>query len=136
MASVVIAAAYGGPEVLTVIDEPAREPGPGQARIEVRAAGVNPVDYKVYSGAFGRDPASAAAAARFEAAGVITQVGPDAVGPAGPLLVGDEVIAYRASGALRQRAGRAGPVLWYPSRRRSTGRRRPALMLTGVTAWH
>ncbi len=47
MPTVVIATAYGGPEVLSVIDEPAGEPGPGQARISVRAAGVNPVDYKL-----------------------------------------------------------------------------------------
>jgi hypothetical protein len=57
MPSVVIADAFGGPEVLSVVQEPTAEPGPGQARIAVRAAGVNPVDYKAYSGAFGTDPA-------------------------------------------------------------------------------
>ncbi len=135
MASVVIAAAYGGPEVLTVIDEPAGEPGPGQARIEVRASGVNPVDVKVYSGAFGRDPARLPLRLGSEAAGVITQVGPDAVGPAGPLLVGDEVIAYRASGAYASELIEPAEALvpkpatldWAPA---------SALMLSGVTAWH
>jgi hypothetical protein len=39
MASTVIAAAFGDPDVLTVIEEPAAEPGPRQARISVRAAG-------------------------------------------------------------------------------------------------
>jgi len=53
----VMATAYGGPEVLSIADEPAVEPGPGQALISVRAAGVNPVDYKMYSGAFGADQA-------------------------------------------------------------------------------
>ena len=38
LSAVVVATAYGGPEVLTVVDEPAAEPGPGQARIEVRAS--------------------------------------------------------------------------------------------------
>jgi NADPH:quinone reductase-like Zn-dependent oxidoreductase len=36
--------APGGPEVLKVIDRPAREPGPGEVRIAVRAAAVNPTD--------------------------------------------------------------------------------------------
>src|ERR1022692_4132380 len=99
MPSVVIAAAYGGPEVLSVVDEPSAEPGPGAARIAVRAAGVNPVDYKMYSGAFGSDPAKLPIRLGLEAAGVVTAVGPGAAGPAGPVHVGGEGIAYRAAGA-------------------------------------
>jgi NADPH:quinone reductase len=34
----------GGPEVLKVIDRTIRDPGPGEVRIEVRAAAVNPTD--------------------------------------------------------------------------------------------
>src|SRR5436190_23217122 len=34
----------GGPEVVTLIDRPARDPGPGEVRIKVRAAAVNPTD--------------------------------------------------------------------------------------------
>ncbi|HEY7144705.1 MAG TPA: alcohol dehydrogenase catalytic domain-containing protein, partial [Streptosporangiaceae bacterium] len=97
MPAVVIAPAYGGPEVLSVVDQPVPDPGPGEARIEVRAAGVNPVDRKAYSGAFGSDPDRLPIRLGSEAAGVITATGPDAVGPAGPLAVGDEVIAFRAS---------------------------------------
>jgi NADPH:quinone reductase-like Zn-dependent oxidoreductase len=36
---------YGGPEVLHVADVDEPHPGPGQVRIAVRAAGVNPVDW-------------------------------------------------------------------------------------------
>ena len=36
--------APGGPEVLSVIDRPVREPGPGEVRIAVKAAAVNPTD--------------------------------------------------------------------------------------------
>jgi len=36
--------APGGYEVLSVIDRPVREPGPGEVRIAVRAAAVNPTD--------------------------------------------------------------------------------------------
>ncbi|MFD3619487.1 zinc-binding alcohol dehydrogenase family protein [Streptomyces sp. NPDC058676] len=99
MSEVVVAGAYGGPEVLSVIDVTVPEPGPGQVRIAVRAAGVNPFDQKVYSGAFGTDPANLPLRLGAEAAGVVTAVGADATGPAGPVEVGDEVIAYRASGA-------------------------------------
>src|SRR5258708_13174951 len=63
------------------------------------AAGVNPVDYKMYSGAFNRDPAGLPMRLGLEAAGIVTHVGPDAVGPAGPVRAGDEVIAFRAPGA-------------------------------------
>jgi NADPH:quinone reductase len=135
MASVVIAAAYGGPEVLSVIDEPAGEPGPGEARIEVRAAGVNPVDYKVYSGAFGRDPASLPLRLGSEAAGVITQLGPDAVGPAGPLQVGGEVIAYRAPGAYASELVVPVQAL-VPKPATLDWAQASGLMLTGATAWH
>ena len=41
---------YGGPEVLDVIDVPAPHAGPGQIRIAVKAAAVNPSDYKTRAG--------------------------------------------------------------------------------------
>src|SRR6202044_3004131 len=93
----VCAVAYGGPEVLSVVDAEVPPPGPGQVTIEVRAAGVNPIDYKIYSGAFGR-AGNLPMRLGLEIAGVITAVGSDAAGPAGPLSVGDEVIAYPTEG--------------------------------------
>src|SRR6516162_7482659 len=132
---VVIAARYGGPEVLSVVDEPTPEPGPAEVRIEVRAAGVNPVDAKSYSGAFGADPARLPIRLGAEAAGVVTGVGPDAAGPAGPVAVGDEVVAYRAPGAYAAElvapaqavVPKPGTLDWPQA---------AGLMLTGVTAWH
>lgn len=44
MARAVGFTATGGPEVTQVIDRPVREPGPGEVRIRVRAAAVNPTD--------------------------------------------------------------------------------------------
>ena len=41
---------YGEPEVLHVADADEPQPGPGQVRIAVRAAGVNPIDWKARSG--------------------------------------------------------------------------------------
>lgn len=41
---------FGGPEVLEVADLPQREPGPGEVRIRVSAATVNPTDIGFRSG--------------------------------------------------------------------------------------
>lgn len=135
VASVVIAAGYGGPEVLSVTDEPTRGPGPGEVRIEVRAAGVNPVDYKSYSGAFGSDPARLPIRLGAEAAGVVTAVGPDAAGPAGPVAVGDEVIAYRAPGAYAAELLAPAQAV-VPKPAALDWAQASGLMLTGATAWH
>jgi NADPH:quinone reductase len=135
MSAVVIAAAYGGPEVLSVIDQPPGDPGPGEARIEVRAAGVNPVDWKVYSGTMGADPAQLPRRLGSEAAGVVTAAGPGAAGPAGPLRPGDEVIAYRAPGAYAADLVVPGHAL-VPKPPALDWPQAAGLMLTGATAWH
>jgi NADPH:quinone reductase len=135
MSAVVVATAFGGPEVLSVVDQPAGEPGPGQALIQVRAAGVNPVDWKQYSGLMGADPARLPMRLGAEASGVVTAAGPDAVGPAGPVRVGDEVIAFRAPGAYAvglvvpadALVPKPATLDWAPA---------SGLMLTGVAAWH
>lgn len=93
-ASAVVATAYGGPEVLALVQRPVRPPQRGEVTIRVHAAGVNPLDCLRYSGAFGQDPDALPMPLGEELAGVVTAVGPDAVGPAGPARVGDEVIAY------------------------------------------
>lgn len=43
---------YGGPDVLKVADLPCPEPGEGEVRIRVMAAGVNPADFKWREGMF------------------------------------------------------------------------------------
>ncbi|MGX6449844.1 quinone oxidoreductase family protein [Patulibacter sp. S7RM1-6] len=42
---------FGGPDVLQVVDRPVRDPGPGEVRIRVAAAAVNPTDLMTRSGA-------------------------------------------------------------------------------------
>ena len=135
MPAVVIATAFGGPEVLSVADQPTPEPGPGQARMAVRAAGVNPVDWKLYSGAFGSDPAQLPIRPGAEAAGVVTAVGPGAAGQAGPVAPGDEVIAFRAPGAYAAELVVPASAL-VPKPAALDWAQAAGLMLTGVTAWH
>src|SRR5487761_1086113 len=135
MAPVVIAPAYGGPDVLSVADEPTPRPGPGEARIEVRAAGVNPADCKFYNGTFGTDPARLPMRLGPEAAGVVTAAGPDAIGPAGPISAGGEVIAFRASGAYAADLVVPAPSL-VPKPAELDWAQASGLMVTGATAWH
>src|SRR3954465_9904043 len=48
--------AFGGPEVLRYEDAPRPEPRANQMLVRIRAAGVNPVDWKIREGLLGRDP--------------------------------------------------------------------------------
>ena len=41
---------HGGPEVLQVVDVPAVNAGPGEVRIDVKAAAVNPTDTMARNG--------------------------------------------------------------------------------------
>ena len=134
MSRAVVAVAFGGPEALAVIDVEDSLPGPGQIAVDIRAAGVNPVDAKLYSGVFGTG-ASLPIALGMEAAGVVTAVGDDAVGPRGVISVGDEVVLYRINGAYADRvvvdASAAVPKPPTMSFEKAAG-----LMLTGSTASH
>jgi NADPH2:quinone reductase len=135
MTRAVVATAFGGPEVLAVIETPIRPPGPGEVLISVRAAGTNPIDYKVYSGVMGQDPARLLMRLGSEAAGVVTEVGDGAEGPGGRVAVGDEVIAYRIAGAYAADVTVPGAsVLPKPST--LSFEEASGLMLTGVTAAH
>jgi NADPH2:quinone reductase len=74
----------GGPGNEAFLDVPVPVPGPGELLVRVRAAGVNPGDWKLREGSYG--VAGPAVLGR-EVAGTVEQVGPDVDGFA----VGDEV---------------------------------------------
>jgi NADPH:quinone reductase-like Zn-dependent oxidoreductase len=80
---------YGDSEVLRVVDIEPPDPGPGQVRLEVRAAGVNPVDWKIMRGDM-RDqfPVRFPAGLGYDVAGVVDRVGAGVTG----FKVGDEVL--------------------------------------------
>src|SRR3954470_21330796 len=135
MSRVVVAPAFGGPEVLSVVEEATGSPGPGEVLLEVRAAGINPADWKGYTGVFGTDPAKLPLRLGFEAAGVVAAVGPDTVGPAGPLAVGDEVIGFRLQGAYASSLVVPAAAL-VPKPATLDWAEAAGLMLTGATAVH
>jgi NADPH:quinone reductase len=97
-ARAVVAPEYGGPEVLAVQEVEVPEPGAGEVTIEVRAAGVNPVDFKLFSGARGADPDALPLPVGLEVAGLLGAVGPDTRIASGGGEVGDEVVAFRVRG--------------------------------------
>ncbi|RRQ29395.1 NADP-dependent oxidoreductase [Rhodococcus sp. Eu-32] len=103
MTRVAVATAFGGPEVVRIVDEALVKPSAGQVLVEVKAIGVNPIDYKLYSGAFGSDESTLPRHLGSEASGVVLEVGNSATGPAGPISVGDEVIVSGAQGAYAEK---------------------------------
>jgi NADPH:quinone reductase-like Zn-dependent oxidoreductase len=90
-----IATDFGGPEVLEEIEVELPDPAPGEVTIEVRAAGMNPADYKHF--AAGQDTNLLPLTIGYEVAGVIAALGPDTEIASGGGAVGDEVVAFRVS---------------------------------------
>ena len=87
---------YGGPEVLTVEDAPEPHAGPGEVRIRVQAASVNPVDWKIRAGYMHEImPVAFPAVPGRDAAGVVDEVGDGVAG----VQAGDRVFGLAQGGA-------------------------------------
>ena len=79
---------YGGPEVLELVEVDPPHAGPGEIRIAVRAAGVNPLDVKIRSGQMaGGEALAQPSGTGVDAAGVVDELGSGVTDVA----VGDEV---------------------------------------------
>ncbi|MZE80113.1 NADP-dependent oxidoreductase [Streptomyces xinghaiensis] len=69
-------AEFGGPDVLRLMDAEEPHAGPGRIRIAVRAAGVNPVDWRIREGQFQQiSPLALPAGVGQDAAGVVDEIG-------------------------------------------------------------
>ncbi|MEU5498795.1 alcohol dehydrogenase catalytic domain-containing protein [Streptomyces griseofuscus] len=69
-------AEFGGPDVLRLTDAEEPHAGPGRIRIAVRAAGVNPVDWRIREGQkLGAHPTELPSGVGLDAAGVVDEVG-------------------------------------------------------------
>lgn len=90
---------FGGPEGLAAHDVPEPHAGPGEARIRVHGAAVNPTDTALRAGWYGARGEQSPHVPGMDAAGVVDEVGDDS-----PWTVGDEVMAI----ALPRGGGRGG----------------------------
>ncbi len=128
--------AFGGVEQLHVVERPLPKVGPGEVLVEVRSAGVNPVDWKLMSG--GLDAVMNfvfPVTPGWDVAGVVSAVGIDVP----EYTVGDEVIGY-----VRKDFVSGGTYAEYVSAPVRTLARKPAsldwdaaagLPLAGLTAY-
>ena len=95
---------FGGPEALHVVDVPDEPLGPGEVRLRVAAATVNPTDTHLRAGAYaGRDPVKQPPwVPGMDAAGVVVEVGDgvDHLAPGDPAMA--VVVPTGAHGGYRE----------------------------------
>lgn len=83
--------AYGGPDVLTLVEIEEPHPGPFEVRIAVHAAGVNPSDWKRRAGLYREfEAVTFPSGVGVEASGIVDEIGPGVSNVA----VGDAVFGY------------------------------------------
>ncbi len=91
--------AYGGPDVLHLVDVEAPQAGPGEIRIRVRAAGVNPSDWKRREGQYRAfEDVHFPAGLGVEGAGIVDEVGPSVT----DVKIGDLVFGFGANTMAEQ----------------------------------
>jgi NADPH:quinone reductase-like Zn-dependent oxidoreductase len=97
---------YGDTDVLRVVDVPALSPGPGQVRIAVRAAGINPSDWKTMRGDMRQVfPLTLPAGLGTDVSGVVDQVGAEVTEfGVGDAVMGASLTPSFAEFALAERA--------------------------------
>jgi NADPH2:quinone reductase len=95
-------------EVLQVGEQPVPQPGPNEVRVKLHASGVNPSDWKVRSGGFGRGLMASLIIPHSDGAGVI-----DAVGPGAPDRIGERVWIW--NGQWKRPHGTAAEYIVVPT---------------------
>jgi NADPH:quinone reductase-like Zn-dependent oxidoreductase len=86
-------------EVLSVVEMEEPHAGAGQVRIAVRAAGVNPIDWKLVTGMMGGPPAEPKVPG-IDAAGEVDEIGEGVTG----VRLGDAVFGHAAGGSAAEYA--------------------------------
>ena len=91
-----IATDFGGLDVFEFVPVEVPAPGRGEVTISVRAAGMNPADFKHI--ARGSDRALLPIPVGYEVAGVLSAIGADTTIASGAGAIGDDVIAFLVQG--------------------------------------
>jgi NADPH2:quinone reductase len=95
-------------EVLQVGEQPIPQPGPNEVRVKIHASGVNPSDWKVRRGGFGRSLMAPLIIPHSDGAGVI-----DTVGPGAPDRLGERVWIW--NGQWKRPHGTAAEYIVLPA---------------------
>jgi NADPH:quinone reductase-like Zn-dependent oxidoreductase len=141
MSPMVRATAFGSADVLIVASTPIPDVEAGHVVVQVKAAGVNPIDWKLYGAAFraahrSREdtadvPTDPLPGVGLECAGVVVAVGTDAFN----VKIGDEVIVHPVVGAYADYVH--APITSLTIKPRALDwPQAAALMLAGTTAAH
>ncbi len=93
-------ARFGGPEVLELTEREIPAPGPGEVRVRVHAAGVNPVDVKIRRGKLPHIPAHFPIIPGLDIAGVVDEIGEGV----SDVRVGDAVLGVAPAGSYAEYA--------------------------------
>jgi NADPH:quinone reductase-like Zn-dependent oxidoreductase len=127
---------FGGRDALEVLDVPEPECGPGDVLIDVKAAGVNPVDWKIREGWLqGLFPHEFPVVLGWDVAGVVRQAGPATLN----IRPGDAVFAYCRKSAIKDGSYAERIVLpeYYvcPAPTRMSMEEAASVPLAGLTAY-
>jgi NADPH:quinone reductase-like Zn-dependent oxidoreductase len=115
----------GGPEVLQLVQAERPEPADGQVLVRVRAAAINPIDWKYRRGLA---PKELPAVLGSDISGVVERSRSERFG------VGDEVFGLAASGGYAEFAVAPAPLL-APKPPGLSHEQAAALPVAGMTAW-
>ena len=119
----------GGPDVLQVVELPLERPGPGQLRIQVRAAGVGATDLIMLTGGYMFAP-KIPFVPGYEIAGVVDEIGPGVTG----FQTGQRVAALTVYGGFGEFLVREAEH-FIPIPDAVSDRDAAAVILNYVTAW-
>jgi NADPH2:quinone reductase len=119
----------GGPEVLTPVDLPVTEPGPGELRVRVRACGIGATDLTMLAGSYAFAP-KLPVVGGYEIAGVVEALGEGAQG----FHIGQRVAALTVHGGFAERLVRRAEH-FVPIPNEVSDVEAAAVILNYVSAW-
>jgi NADPH:quinone reductase-like Zn-dependent oxidoreductase len=123
---------YGGIEVLNVVEVPRPVPGEGEVLVRVKAAGINPGEAAIRSGALhSRWPATFPSGEGSDLAGIVEEVG-SGVTSVG---VGDEVLGFTDNRASHAELVVVDAANLVPRPAGVSWEQAGALFVAGATAW-